>query len=202
MDKPSLLLATTNPGKAKEFRTCLRTLPFEIISLEEIGLTQSFPEEGDTFLANARGKSLFYSRRWKGLTVAEDSGLEVRHLDGSPGVYSARFAGPQATDAQNNSKVLALLSGIPAEKRQARFVSCLVLAREGTIIKEIQEDVEGLILFEPRGSEGFGYDPIFFFPPLNKSFGELNPEEKNRVSHRGKALQKLKSFLLGLSART
>jgi len=202
LDKPSLLLATTNPGKAKEFRTCLRTLPFEIISLEEIGLTQSFPEEGDTFLANARGKSLFYSRRWKGLTVAEDSGLEVRHLDGSPGVYSARFAGPQATDAQNNSKVLALLSGIPAEKRQARFVSCLVLAREGTIIKEIQEDVEGLILFEPRGSEGFGYDPIFFFPPLNKSFGELNPEEKNRVSHRGKALQKLKAFLLGLSART
>jgi len=202
LDKPSLLLATTNPGKAKEFRTCLRTLPFEIISLEEIGLTQSFPEEGDTFLANARGKSLFYSRRWKGLTVAEDSGLEVRHLDGSPGVYSARFAGPQATDAQNNSKVLALLSGIPAEKRQARFVSCLVLAREGTIIKEIQEDVEGLILFEPRGSEGFGYDPIFFFPPLNKSFGELNPEEKNRVSHRGKALQKLKAFLLELPART
>lgn len=195
MSKVKLLLATTNQGKAKEIKTYLKGLPLEIYSLEEAGLKETFPERGKTFSENARGKSLFYSKNWEGLTLAEDSGLEIEHLQGAPGVLSARFSGPQATDEKNNQKVLELLKGVPIEKRKARFVSYLALARRGEIIREIEEHVKGLIAFEKRGSRGFGYDPLFVFPPLGKTFAELHPEEKNKVSHRGRALKKLKEFL-------
>lgn len=196
MSKVKLLLATTNQGKAKEIKTYLKELPLEIYSLEEAGLKETFPERGKTFSENARGKSLFYSKNWEGLTLAEDSGLEIEHLQGAPGVLSARFSGPQATDEKNNQKVLELLKGLPIERRKARFVSYLALARRGEIIREIEEHVKGLIAFEKRGSRGFGYDPLFVFPPLGKTFAELHPEEKNKVSHRGRALKKLKEFLL------
>ncbi len=195
MSKVKLLLATTNQGKAKEIKIYLKGLPLEIYSLEEAGLKETFPERGKTFSENARGKSLFYSKNWEGLTLAEDSGLEIEHLQGAPGVLSARFSGPQATDEKNNQKVLELLKGVPIEKRKARFVSYLALARRGEIIREIEEHVKGLIAFEKRGSRGFGYDPLFVFPPLGKTFAELHPEEKNKVSHRGRALKKLKEFL-------
>jgi XTP/dITP diphosphohydrolase len=195
LSKVKLLLATTNQGKAKEIKTYLKGLPLEIYSLEEAGLKETFPERGKTFSENARGKSLFYSKNWEGLTLAEDSGLEIEHLQGAPGVLSARFSGPQATDEKNNQKVLELLKGVPIEKRKARFVSYLALARRGEIIREIEEHVKGLIAFEKRGSRGFGYDPLFVFPPLGKTFAELHPEEKNKVSHRGRALKKLKEFL-------
>lgn len=195
MSKVKLLLATTNQGKAKEIKTYLKGLPLEIYSLEEAGLKETFPERGKTFSENARGKSLFYSKNWEGLTLAEDSGLEIEHLQGAPGVLSARFSGPQATDEKNNQKVLELLKGVPIEKRKARFVSYLALARRGEIIREIEEHVKGLLAFEKRGSRGFGYDPLFVFPPLGKTFAELHPEEKNKVSHRGRALKKLKEFL-------
>lgn len=195
MSKVKLLLATTNQGKAKEIKTYLKGLPLEIYSLEEAGLKETFPERGKTFSENARGKSLFYSKNWEGLTLAEDSGLEIEHLQGAPGVLSARFSGPQATDEKNNQKVLELLKGLPIERRKARFVSYLALARRGEIIREIEEHVKGLIAFEKRGSRGFGYDPLFVFPPLGKTFAELHPEEKNKVSHRGRALKKLKEFL-------
>ncbi len=196
MSKIKLLLATTNKGKAKEIKSYLRELPLEIFSLEEAGLEETFPERAKTFAENARGKSLFYSKGWEGLTLAEDSGLEIEYLQQGPGVLSARFSGPQATDEKNNEKVLKLLKGIAIEQRKARFVSHLALARKGEIIQEIEEHVEGLIAFEKRGSYGFGYDPLFYFPPLGKTFAELNPEEKNKVSHRGRALKKLKEFLL------
>jgi XTP/dITP diphosphohydrolase len=195
LSKVKLLLATTNQGKAKEIKTYLKGLPLEIYSLEEAGLKETFPERGKTFSENARGKSLFYSKNWEGLTLAEDSGLEIEHLQGAPGVLSARFSGPQATDEKNNQKVLELLKGVPIEKRKARFVSYLALARRGEIIREIEEHVKGLLAFEKRGSRGFGYDPLFVFPPLGKTFAELHPEEKNKVSHRGRALKKLKEFL-------
>jgi XTP/dITP diphosphohydrolase len=195
LSKVKLLLATTNQGKAKEIKAYLKGLPLEIYSLEEAGLKETFPERGKTFSQNARGKSLFYSKNWEGLTLAEDSGLEIEHLQGAPGVLSARFSGPQATDEKNNQKVLELLKGAPIEKRKARFVSYLALARRGEIIREIEEHVKGLIAFEKRGSRGFGYDPLFVFPPLGKTFAELHPEEKNKVSHRGRALKKLKEFL-------
>ncbi len=146
-------------------------------------------------MENARGKGLAYSRNWDDLTLTEDSGLEIASLEEAPGVFSARFAGPESTDEDNIDKVLSLMRDIPMAERNSRFVSCLVLARKGTVIKEISSEVQGFIANEKAGSFGFGYDPIFYFPPLGKTFAQLPPEEKNRVSHRGKALRQLQDFL-------
>jgi len=195
LSKQRLLLATTNKGKAKEIKSYLRELPLEIFSLEEAGLKESFPERGKSFAENARGKSLFYSKSWEGLTLAEDSGLEIDYLKGAPGVLSARFSAPQATDDKNNQKVLELLRAVPIKQRTARFVSYLVLARAGEIIQEIEEYVEGLVAFEKRGSHGFGYDPLFFVPELDRTIAELDADEKNGVSHRGKAVRQFVSLL-------
>ncbi len=197
MSKERLLLATTNKGKAKEIAILLSELPLEIFTLQEVFPKQNFIEEGNTFTENAQGKSLFYSRLWEDLILAEDSGLEIEHLKGAPGILSARFSGPQATDEKNIRKVLDLMEEVPRNQRKARFVSCIVLSQKGKIIKEIKECANGLITLEKKGPLGFGYDPIFYYPPLKKTFAELLPEEKNRVSHRGRALKKLKEFLLG-----
>ena len=197
MSKERLLLATTNKGKAKEIATLLSELPLEIFTLQEVFPKQNFIEEGNTFTENAQGKSLFYSRQWEDLILAEDSGLEIEHLKGAPGILSARFSGPQATDEKNIRKVLDLMEEVPLDQRKARFVSCIVLSQKGKIIKEIKECANGFITLEKKGPLGFGYDPIFYYPPLKKTFAELLPEEKNRVSHRGRALKKLKEFLLG-----
>ena len=196
MIEEGLLLATTNQGKIKELRARLKGLSIGIFSLKDLQLTQIFPEEGTTFLENARGKSLYYSRYWESLTLAEDSGIEIDYLKGAPGVFSSRFAGPNATDEDNLQKVLQLLDKIPPKKRKARFVSCMVLTRNGQIITEIQEYAAGMITPQKKGHEGFGYDPIFFYPPLAKTFAELSPDQKNAVSHRGRALDKLHKFLL------
>lgn len=195
MNEAALLVATTNLGKKREIEEALLHLPQKVLSLADLKITASFPETGATFLENAKGKSLFYSRSWEGLTLAEDSGLEIEHLDGAPGIFSARFSGPQATDRDNNDKVLLLLSGVPFERRKARFVSCMVLSEKQTVITQISGEVKGYISFEEKGTFGFGYDPLFFYPPLSKTFAELLPEEKNRVSHRGQALVKLRVFL-------
>jgi len=194
--KSKLLLATTNTGKAREIKSYLKDLPLEILTLNDIKAKDVFPEEGKTFLENARGKSLFYSLRWDDLTLAEDSGLEVEHLKGAPGVYSARFSGRRATDEKNNQKVLRLMKGIPFPRRRACFVCTLVLARHGKIIKEITGKVQGFIGLTKRGEHGFGYDPIFYYPQLRKTLAELEPDEKNKVSHRGRALKKMRAFLL------
>ncbi len=146
-------------------------------------------------LENARIKSLFYSRRWPDLILAEDSGLEIDALRGAPGVHSARFSHPKPTDEKNNSKVLRLLQGIPERNRRARFVCTLVLSKGGQIIKEIRGEVLGRIASEPKGYKGFGYDPLFYYPPLRKTFAELSAEKKNAVSHRGRAIGELKEFL-------
>jgi len=196
LSKEKLLIATTNQGKAREIKSFLQGLPLEILSLDDLGHSEPFSEKGRTFDDNARGKSLFYSQSWEGLTLAEDSGLEIEALRGEPGVLSARYSGPQATDEKNNRKVLERMKDVPEERRKARFVSCLVLSRKGEVIREIKEFVEGRIAFEKKGTQGFGYDPLFYYPPLEKTFAELLPEEKNQVSHRGRALKKLKEFLL------
>ena len=195
MTDKKLLLATTNQGKIKELKNHLNRLSFHIFSLRNLDLNVVFPETDHTFMENARGKGIFYSQHCEDLTLAEDSGLAIDHLNGAPGVFSSRFAGPEATDEENIQKVLFLLEGVPWEKRQAQFVSCMVLCERGKIIKEISEHVEGFIAPNKKGSKGFGYDPIFFYPPLNKTFAELMPEEKNAVSHRGRALTRLSSFL-------
>jgi len=192
-----LLLATTNPGKIREIRTVLRRLPVEVVGLNDVLPGLEFEETGRTFIANARAKSLFYGRESGLLTLAEDSGLEVDALGGAPGVYSARFSSPLPTDLKNNQKVLRLLKDVPAEERGARFVCCMVLSLGGEIIKEICARVSGSIAFEPRGENGFGYDPLFFYAPLKRTFAELDASEKNGVSHRGKALKKLSVFLGG-----
>ena len=196
MTEEGLLLATTNQGKIQELKARLKDLPLRIISLSEFQLTQFFHEKGKTFLENARGKSLYYNRYWEHMTLAEDSGIEIDCLQGAPGVFSSRFSGPEANDEANLQKVLRFLDKIPAKKRNARFVSCMVLSRKGQIIKEIQEHVSGFIASRKKGQGGFGYDPIFFYPPLNKTFAELSPDEKNTVSHRGRALEQLHAFLL------
>jgi len=190
-----LLVATTNQGKKREIEVELSEFPVRIFSLADLKIFESFPETGETFLDNARGKSLFYSQKWEGITLAEDSGLEIEYLNGAPGVFSARFSDPGATDEKNNDKVLTLLEQVPDNKRKARFVSFMVLSQKGIVITELEGWVEGIITREGRGENGFGYDPLFFYPPLNRTFGQLSHKEKNKVSHRGRALLKLKAFL-------
>ena len=195
MIRTKLLIATTNASKVREIKRSLDGLPFEIVSLEEVLPGASFRERGKTFLDNARSKSLHYGRKSGLLTLAEDSGLEVDALDGAPGVHSARFSRPDPTDAKNNRKVLRLLANAPWKDRKAKFVCVMVLSRDGRVIREIRGEVRGVIDFAPKGENGFGYDPVFYYPKLGKHFAELGPDEKNAVSHRGRALKKLKTFL-------
>ena len=192
----SILIATRNQGKVEEISKLLHEigLAFPIRSLSDQGIEDDFPETGQTFLENASGKALFYNRfvpDW--LTIADDSGLMVDALNGEPGVYSARYSGPDATDARNNSKLLKNLAGI--EDRSARFVTTVSLARHGRILASFDGDVKGQIIDTPRGQNGFGYDPIFFYPPQQKTFAELSTEVKNRISHRAEAVRKLISYL-------
>lgn len=195
MSETALLLATTNPGKVREIRRALAGQPVKVIGLGDVPPGPSPRERGSTFLENARAKSLFYSRKWGGLTLAEDSGLEIDALGGAPGVRSARFSSPRPTDEKNNRKALRLLRGVPPAGRGARFVCVMVLAREGRVLKEIRGQVRGRIAPAPRGRNGFGYDPLFYYPPLRRTFAELGTGQKTAVSHRGRALRKLARFL-------
>ena len=190
-----LLIATTNQGKAKEIKYFLKELPLVVVSLLDLDARHIYEEVSSSFLENARGKSLFYGKKWEGLTLGEDSGLAIDFLQGDPGAHSARFSDPGATDERNISKVLQLMEGVPEDKRKARFVSCMVLSQDGKILKEIFAEARGVITFSKKGQSGFGYDPIFYFPPLNRTYAELSSSEKNAVSHRGMALEQLKVFL-------
>jgi len=190
-----LLLATQNPGKVREIRRALEGLTLKVVGLADVLPGLSHTERGRTFAENARAKSLFYGRKWTGLTLAEDSGLEVEALGGAPGVRSARFSAPQPSDEKNNRKLLRLMRAVPPEERRARFVCVMVLTREGRIVGEFRGEVRGRIGPAPRGGSGFGYDPLFYYRPLRKTFAELPPEAKNAVSHRGRAVRKLREFL-------
>jgi XTP/dITP diphosphohydrolase len=198
----ALIIATTNEGKAREIRNTLHGVPLRLATLDKAGATKPYREKGRTFNENARGKSLFYSRGTNDLVLAEDSGLEVDALAGAPGVRSARFSAPGANDAKNIRKVLKLLSGVPARQRRARFVCVMALARKGKIITTARGVVRGNIVLEAKGTRGFGYDPIFYYGPCRKTFGELGRSEKNAVSHRGRALRKIRAFLLEDSRRS
>ncbi len=200
MNERRLLLATGNPGKVREIRRALKGLSIDGRALAIVGLSEAIAgsppaEHGRTFEENARSKSLFYSRRWPSLTLAEDSGLEIDALGGEPGVRSARFSAPRPSDEKNIRKVLRRLQGVPASARKARFVCVMVLAERGRIVAEFRGEVRGRIGGEPRGRSGFGYDPIFYYPPLRRTFAELPPAVKNAVSHRGRAVAKLRRFL-------
>jgi len=202
LTRTKLLIATTNAGKVREIRQVLAGIPFEVVSLAEVLPGASFRERGKTFRENARAKSLHYGLKSGLLTLAEDSGLEVDALDGAPGIYSARFSRPGPTDAKNNRMVLRLLSKTPWEDRKAKFVCVITLSRDGRVIREIRAEVRGVIGFAPKGENGFGYDPVFYYPKLRKHFAELHPDEKNAVSHRGRALRKLKMFLARMKTRS
>ncbi len=195
MTERRLLLATSNPGKLREIRRALEDLSLEVVGLDDVLPGPPPAERGKTFSENARAKGLYYGRRWAGPVLADDSGLEIDALDGAPGVRSARFSAPRPTDARNNLKVLRLLASVPPKSRAARFVCVMVLVRGGRVLGEFRGEVRGRIALEPRGPSGFGYDPIFYYPPLRKTFAELPAAAKNEVSHRGRALRKLRTFL-------
>ncbi len=190
-NQQEILVATRNRGKIKEFQTFFGQWGWSVKSLEHFPELPEIVEDGFTFEENARKKAenLFL---WTGLPVlADDSGLEVDALGGRPGVYSARFAGEQASDEENNEKLLEALRDVPFEQRTARFHCVLVLmCREERVITA-EGFCEGVILTAPRGTGGFGYDPLFYLPSYGKTMAELKPDEKNRISHRGQALRKL-----------
>jgi XTP/dITP diphosphohydrolase len=199
MTETELLLASQNPGKLGEMRQLVDGLPFRILSPAELGLLEAPEETGASFLDNALLKARHYARRSGRLTVADDSGLSVEALGGGPGLYSSRFGGPGASDAERNRLLIERLRGVPPEKRRARFTSAVAVARVDEILFQTVQEVEGVIAEEPRGRGGFGYDPLFLYPPYGKTFGEVSAEMKDRVSHRGKAFARLREFLAGLA---
>lgn len=183
-----LVIATRNAGKLEEFCSLLAGLPFDVLSLAQFPGVPEIEETGDTFAANARLKAETVSRLTGELALADDSGLEVDALSGRPGVFSARFAGPCATDEENNRKLLCELEGVPAAKRTARFRAAIAIAGPGITTRVVEGVCEGIVTDSPRGSGGFGYDPLFFVPESGKTFAEMPQAEKNRISHRARAM--------------
>lgn len=195
----TLVIATNNPGKAEEIRRILLDLDFDIRTLRDYPPAIEPEENADSFAENAAIKALAAANHTGELAIADDSGLVVDALDGAPGVYSSRFAGEDATDADRNAKLLELLKDVPDEKRTARFVAAVAVAEPGRVIGAAEGKVEGIIAHEPHGTNGFGYDPIFYVPELGKTAAELSSEEKDSISHRGRALRSAKEILKDLA---
>jgi len=189
-ERQLLVLATRNAGKTREIREFLRDFPVEIKNLDDFGPIPPVEEDGATFDENAYKKASFTAKVLGLPALADDSGLEVEALGGAPGVHSARYAGPHATDAENNAKLLRKMEG--ETNRAAVFVCVISLAVPSGAALTYEARCEGLIAEAPGGNKGFGYDPLFYYPPLNRTFAQLSAEEKNRVSHRGKAVAELK----------
>jgi XTP/dITP diphosphohydrolase len=193
-----LLVATTNPGKFAEVQAFLNTLPLRVISLRSLANPPEVLEDGKTFEENALKKARTFAEYSGLLTLADDSGLEVDALNGAPGIYSSRYAGEDCDDERNNQMLLDEMAGLPQEQRTARFVCALALcAPRSHGMKDWVErqTCEGRIACRLKGVHGFGYDPLFFYPPVGKTFGEIEREVKATVSHRGRALRKLVEVL-------
>ena len=198
-----LVLASRNPGKLREIRRALGELPVRVVPVAEVHDAPAPEETRATFAENARDKALYYARATGHWCLADDSGLVVDALGGAPGVYSARYAvedlPPDASrdeiDRANNAKLLAEMKDVPEPQRTARFVCHLAMASPQSVLLEAQGRVEGRILRTPRGENGFGYDPVFFIPSCGCTAAELSPREKNRVSHRGKAVRRFVKLL-------
>ena len=182
-------ICSSNPGKLREIFLAASGTGFEIAPLPHLKGIMPPEETGFSFEENASLKAIYYSRFTPEIVLADDSGLEVDALGGAPGVFSARYSGPNATDEDNNNALLRNLGDTTA--RSARFVCVVALARAGDVLTKARGTVEGEILHAPQGANGFGYDPLFFYPPLRRSFAELTPDEKLLVSHRGKAVRAL-----------
>jgi XTP/dITP diphosphohydrolase len=194
--RPKLLLATTNKGKIKEYRALLSGIPYEILTPTDCGLTADVKEDGETYEQNALLKAITLASISLQLTLADDSGLEVEALGGEPGVRSARYAGENKTDAERNSYLLARLNAVPETFRNAQFCCVIAIAVPNSRVKVFTGACQGIITKEPRGAYGHGYDPIFYIPELKKTMAELTLEEKNLVSHRAKAAEKAREWLI------
>jgi XTP/dITP diphosphohydrolase len=206
----SLFLASSNPGKLREFRDAAAARGITVEALPGFAELTACVEDGSTFEENARKKAVHYSRNFPGRVFADDSGICVDALNGAPGIYSARFADPQATDEQNNERLLAEIHQVEAQhraqagttprrpglfNRAAHYICAIALAEAGQVLIVVEGRADGAIIDESRGAGGFGYDPYFFYPPLGKTFAEILPQEKFAVSHRGAAFRKLLDYL-------
>ena len=192
-----VVAATGNAGKLREIEAALAPAGIEVQGLDALSDRTPVEETGTTFEGNARLKAETYSLRTSEIVLADDSGLAVDALDGAPGVYSARYGSPTLSDPARCRAILKALVDAEDADRGARFVCVIALARGGKTLATFRGEVPGTILREMRGDNGFGYDPIFFYPPLNRAFGELSRDEKERVSHRGAALRQAGEFLKG-----
>jgi len=186
---PTLLIATTNQNKLREYAAIFASVPIELRSLRDLGIDDDVEEIGATFAENARLKAEFYGTRSGLCTLADDSGLEVHALGGAPGVFSHRYAGPDATDADRNALLLKNLAGVPLHARLARFVCAIALVQPDGVVEHVEGLLPGVIELAPRGSNGFGYDPLFYLLDENATLAELSSERKNQISHRALAAQ-------------
>jgi XTP/dITP diphosphohydrolase len=195
-----LLIATRNPGKAREYRQILARLPLEVTYLDVEDISLEVKETGASFAENAGYKAVCYAEASGMWTWADDSGLEVDALDGGPGIYSARYAGPDASDADRRRKLLNALAGVPWERRTARFRCVVAIARPWAKaeVHTAEGICTGVIAFGPAGDNGFGYDPIFYLPDHGATMAQLPSEEKNRISHRGRAARAAERLLKGM----
>lgn len=189
-----IIFATGNEGKMREIREILSDLDAEVLSMKEAGVNADIVEDGKTFEENARIKAKAVCELTGEIVLADDSGLEIDYLNKEPGVYSARYMG-DAPYSEKNANLLKRLEGVPEEKRTARFVCAAAAAFPDGTVKTVRATMEGRIGYEERGNNGFGYDPIFFLPEYGCTSAELSMEEKNRISHRGKALRAIKEEL-------
>lgn len=190
-----LLIATHNPGKIEEFSACMERTPFDLVSLSDVGVDLDVEEYGETYAENARLKAATYAEISGLPTLADDSGLEVDALDGEPGIRSARYAGEDATDSDRVAFLLGKLNNTPRTRWTARFRCVIALTRPHSAIELFNGQCDGVIVDRPRGTMGFGYDPIFKIPALGMTMAELQSEEKNRISHRGRAIQSMVAVL-------
>jgi len=190
-----LLIATRNKGKVREIQELLRDFDLKITSLHDYPDLPKIEEDGKTFAVNALKKAATISQFTKCLVMGEDSGLEVRALNNRPGIHSARYSGENATDRRNNLKLLRELRGVPLKKRQARYRCFVALTDAKGIVAVVNGSCSGLIALRPAGQNGFGYDPLFFLPKYQKTFGQLDPAIKAKISHRARATRKLRAVL-------
>ncbi len=190
-----LLLATNNQAKVREYRSLLQNLPYELVTLAEQGITTIVSEVGESLEENARLKATVLADKSQLLALADDSGLEVDALGGEPGRLSARCAGEDASDRDRVSYLLSRLKGVPWQKRSARFRCVIAIATPNGEVEFCSGECRGVVTFEPRGEQGFGYDPVFYLPELDKTMAELPLEIKNQVSHRGQAARKVYQVL-------
>ncbi len=195
MEKIEVVIATRNPGKLREIQAILTPLGLKVLSLRDFPEIPEILENGQTFEENAVKKAAAVARQTGRVAIADDSGLAVNALQGRPGVFSSRFAGEKATDEDRYRQLLKDMAGVPEGQREAAFICAVALASPNGKVEVVKGECWGEIALAPKGSHGFGYDPVFFLPELGKTMAELEPEVKNRISHRARALEKLKSIL-------